>query len=249
MNITFTKYPAEYQNHSTGGSAWYSPIWMQKDGQEHFVINHSTAPKSDAWPRDNLLDVQRITKELINNEGTFFCFHGKSPFDLIHFMQEEQCKFEALTFNTSLNGYTDIRFNLDKVSMACAYRVYDNTVLIDWVEAALKIDASAVHAALARCKEKTSKTDGLSKTLIDGKEILKPVSVKYRDKGTLAALMDSQGRLIGFDSSHVYHPTGGMTAVNSIAEQESPLTIGAELYLFDAIKIGDNTYQIDTQTA
>lgn len=109
----------------TGGCDLY-PNYMVKDGKEFFMFNRRETDNKWAY-REN----EERKKQLLNNGGTFFRFHGfyENPLIMIkeiaarkeHFVEPE----DLFWGDMNKEGYEDFHGNLAEVSAAFLYRIYD----------------------------------------------------------------------------------------------------------------------------
>ncbi len=74
-------------------------------------------------------------------------------------------------------------------------------------------------------------------------DTLKTVIVFYPETNERsAALMDKKGRIVSFNSLHVYHPVGGVMACDSIVK--SGLVEDSLYYGFECWHCHDNVYRL-----
>ncbi len=77
---------------------------------------------------------------------------------------------------------------------------------------------------------------------------LKSVSVFYPQSNKHeAALLDEDGKLVGFDTDRVYHPAGGARATHEIASQEQALVEGSQYWQYDARHCHGNVYVLEAK--
>jgi len=116
-----------------GRQGRYFPIYMVKDGKEHFVTNREESPTCVTSPIISS-DIKGFKKMLRANNGQYFRLFGhcENPFDLIAEMKKRRHHFtepKKVFSNEDVYGYTDFSGNLKEVSAAFKYRIYDEEMV------------------------------------------------------------------------------------------------------------------------
>ncbi len=152
------KEPYESYDHFNTRDCLMYPNYMIKDGKEYFVVNRTSNP---SWQEN--YDFNRIIEELKNNNGVYTRFYGfyNRPTELLskiierkHSFQYPSDKIEKL-FDSSLvpnSDISDFHGNLNEVSAAFKYRIYDmeyveklkmvvnHIINKDWEKATVSLD-------------------------------------------------------------------------------------------------------------
>ena len=109
----------------TGGCDMY-PIYMIKDGVEHFMFNRRSDESAYESERDKACKAQ-----LLANGGMFFRFYGPvdTPYEYLRYVIERHHSFEKFS-HKEVEWFDDGKFcdfhgNLKEVSAAFMYRIYD----------------------------------------------------------------------------------------------------------------------------
>lgn len=119
------KEPQRDDSPFTGGCDMY-PTYMVKDGKEYFMFNRRDP--DDKW-RLEQNEVRK--KQLLENGGKFFRFHGfyDDPFTMLAEVIERQHHFtepsEMYYASLEESGFVDFHGNRKEVSAAFFYRIYD----------------------------------------------------------------------------------------------------------------------------
>lgn len=142
--IEFFEKERYYDDSCFTGQCWMYPVFMLKDGREYFVQNRREP--DDNWKKE---DLERRKAELLANDGAYFRFHGfySDPLEMLaeiekrgHTFTEPNSLFVDCRSSKSYGeGFVDFHGNLNEVSAAFHYRIYDMDFLNAVKEAARKI--------------------------------------------------------------------------------------------------------------
>lgn len=120
------------------------PVFMLKDGREYFVQNRREP--DDNWKKE---DLERRKAELLANDGAYVRFHGfySDPLEMLaeiekrgHTFTEPDSLFvDCRSSKAYGEGFVDFHGNLNEVSAAFHYRIYDMYFLNAVKEAVRKI--------------------------------------------------------------------------------------------------------------
>lgn len=110
------------------GPRWIYPTYMVKNGVEYFMFNRTSSESStDKDQRESR------TKQLLDNGGMFFRFYGykDNPLAYLWEVVKGKCTFTPYYDIPGIDkdneqGYVDFGGNLNEVSAAFDYRIYDN---------------------------------------------------------------------------------------------------------------------------
>lgn len=115
------------------GPCTMHPTYMAKDGKEYFVFNRRG---SESWWK---MQDDAIKAELLANDGKYFRFNGRwaDPFEMLNVMEEKGWSFEECykLFDDTRGieaygeGSCDFSGNLNEVSAAFHYRIYDDEMI------------------------------------------------------------------------------------------------------------------------
>lgn len=134
------KKPFKSYDHWNMNDCLMYPNFMIKDGKEFFIMNRRVPqPKY----KDN--EIQEHIKQLKENNGAYITFYGanKNPIDMLKDIVERQFSFiepTELFKESESNDFVDFNGNLNEVSAAFMYRIYDTKILKDIKEIASLIN-------------------------------------------------------------------------------------------------------------
>lgn len=105
------------------------PNFMIKDGKEFFIINRRVPQ-----PKYKNDEIKGFIEQLKGNDGKYVTFYGfyKNPMDMLKNIVERQHSFVESTelFEKSdAKDFVDFSGNLNEVSAAFRYRIYDAEIL------------------------------------------------------------------------------------------------------------------------
>lgn len=111
------------------GNCWRFPMYMVKGDERYFVINRCE-PEPTAISKN---DRKRILAHLVKTKGAYTRFHApyESPFALLSFVCYRKHTFvkSSLGLFRENNDSVDFSGNLNEVSSAFQYRIYDKDIL------------------------------------------------------------------------------------------------------------------------
>ena len=124
--IKFIEKEKQYCDRPFIGGCYYYPTYMIKDGKEYFVFNRREP--DDKWI---LEENEERKNQLIQTDGKYFRFYSlyKNPIEMLknivekkhHFTKQRKVFYESI----EERGYIDFEGNLEEVSAAFKYRIYD----------------------------------------------------------------------------------------------------------------------------
>lgn len=113
----------------------YAPVFMVKNGVEYFVINRVVAVTGDSFYAQQANSRLEAAKQtLIENDGRYCKFYGQhpDPADMLkeierrgHTFTEPEEIFEDCHGEHYGGGFVDFHGNLNEVSAAFMYRIFD----------------------------------------------------------------------------------------------------------------------------
>jgi hypothetical protein len=116
----------------------YVPVFMVKDGVEYFVINRVVATSAEDCYSSSGDRLDAAKAMLLKTEGKYFKLHGKyeKPENMLaeilrrgHSFTEPEDMFVECRDSKYGGGFTDFHGNLNEVSAAFSYRIYDAELL------------------------------------------------------------------------------------------------------------------------
>ncbi|HBY20386.1 MAG TPA: hypothetical protein DEG71_05155 [Clostridiales bacterium] len=133
-NIMFKEGIAYESSYGCAGRAEFTPIIMVKENQEFFIQNKVKEITRDGYSKHheerNLNEIERIKKQLLNNDGKFLKFHAReeNPFKFIQWVKDNNYTFEIhgeLFYECNNDSFVDFHGNVKEYSAAFHYRIYD----------------------------------------------------------------------------------------------------------------------------
>lgn len=128
-SVDFEEGEGVYDNSPFIGNCWRYPIYMLKGDERLFVIRRSE-PEHNANAE---YDRKRILAHLVKTKGAYARFHShfETPFELLSFICRRKNTFvkSSLGLFRENDDSVDFSGNLNEVSAAFQYRIYDKDVL------------------------------------------------------------------------------------------------------------------------
>ena len=130
---------------SLHGPRELAPVYMQKDGAEYFVVNRVVYDSDRAWGKYEVdrsqREVEDIKAFLTKTDGAYFKFHGDydDPLGMLESIFECGYTFtdDDHFIECANDGFTDFHGNLNEISAAFHYRIY-NAALLDKIKATIR---------------------------------------------------------------------------------------------------------------
>lgn len=144
-----------YDNSPFTGGHWMIPVYMVKDGEQHFMFN-----RTDPSERIYEMQDEDRRKQLESNDGMFFTFNAPfPPFDLLKMFAERKLTFENSCIAEQNIEYSDrmkcwdFAGNAREVSTAFHYRIYDGHLAAAITQIVRRIKDKEFAVALQTLKE------------------------------------------------------------------------------------------------
>ena len=122
------------------GTAEYTPIYANIDGDKHFLVNlcKPLTGDSEGWLRyeakKSAVKVEEAKQSLVMHEGQYITFFGQfdDPFAFLKWIKENEYTLEVVRsffVESDSGGFVDFHGNCSEYSCAFHYRIYDKAMV------------------------------------------------------------------------------------------------------------------------